>query len=157
MVVMSLLNDRFTRGFIAGLIGCVPNIIFNHSVYYLKLSKLRYLDFASVFVYGHKPNGTLETLFAFIVALFFTSALGIVFVHLIPFFSNRNIVFKGMLFSAGTWFLLYAATILFSVPELEHTDLLTAVCNLIGAIIWGLALAYSLLWIDRKGKQKLFH
>ncbi|MEL7564346.1 MAG: hypothetical protein AAGU27_05625 [Dehalobacterium sp.] len=151
---MSLLNDRLTRGFMAGLIGYIPLTIFNQSMYFLKISKLRYLDFASVFIYGHKCTSTLEALFSYFVTMFFTSALGIIFAFLIPTISNRNIVFKGFLFSSGSWFLIYAVTILFKISEVSNVDLLTAISNLMGAAVWGIALGYALLWLDKKGKQK---
>jgi len=152
--MMSLLDDRFTRGFIAGLIGCIPSIIFNQVMYLLKISKLRYLDFASVFVYGQKSAGTLEELFAALITIFFTSTLGIIFIFLIAAISTQNIVFKGLLFSAGSWFLIYSVVILFKIPEINNVDLLTAISNLIGATIWGISLVYSLLWIKKKQKIK---
>lgn len=151
---MSLLNDRLTRGFIAGLICFIPLTIFNLTVYYLKISKLRYLDFAAVMIYGHRVTNTLEVTFAYFATLFFTSSLGIIFAYLIPSTSSRNIIFKGFLFSGGIWFLFYAIAVLFKIPELKHVDFLTSLCNFIGAIIWGITLGYSLWWIDNKGKQR---
>ncbi|ATW24420.1 hypothetical protein [Candidatus Formimonas warabiya] len=150
---MSLFNDRLTRGFVAGLIGCIPLFIFNNAAYYLKISQLRYLDFAAVIIYGHRVTNTMEVLFAFFATLFFASALGVVFACLIPAVTHRNILFKGFLFSGGVWFFCYALTVLFKIPEVSHVNVFTAFCNFIGAVIWGLSLAYALQWIDRKGKQ----
>lgn len=152
---MSLLNDRLTRGLTAGFIAFIPVTVFNNIMYHLKLSQARYLDFASVFIYGHKSQSAWEELFAYLVTVFFTSGMGIVFAYLIPILSHRNIIIKGTVFSAGAWFLFYTVTILFNVPELKHSDLATSVSNLIGAVIWGLVLGYSLRWLDKKGKEKL--
>lgn len=49
-------EDRFTRGLLAGLIAGVPTFIFNHGLFYLKMTNLRWSDFMSLFIYGKKTG-----------------------------------------------------------------------------------------------------
>lgn len=144
------MKDRFTRGFIAAIIAGVPTAIYNWLAYYLHIANLRYSDFASVLIYGHKPNSVGETVFAIISTFIFVGLLGSIFGLVVPIIKSDNIVFKGWAYGTGLWFSFYALTYLFKVPELLTIPLWTAASNVVGAGIWGLLFGYTVNWLEKK-------
>jgi len=58
------------------------------------------------------------------------------------------------------WFLTYAITALYKVPELQRIPLNNAISNFIGATGWGLALGFAFNWLDDKrtegNKKRVF-
>jgi len=145
----SFLNDRFTIGLITGLIGAIPITVFNLSMNYY-FQTLRYLDFAAIFIYGHTSKTVFETLFAFAIAYLFLAFLGAIFAYIITGLTSKNLLIKGWVYGVFIWFSTYALTLLFRVPQLLDISLTSAISNFIGASIWGLSMAYSLLWLNKK-------
>lgn len=146
---LHFLEDRFTRGIIASLFGAIiitaPNLVLGH---YLGI--MRYLDFASILIYGHKPQSGLEAVFGFVVAYLFLATLGGIFAYVITGITSMNLLLKGGLFGALIWFVSYTITLLFKVPELADIPLKSAFFNLVSGIVWGISMAYALLWLDRR-------
>lgn len=147
------MDDRFTRGLAAGFIGWMPTVIFNLISFHLNFSKLRFLDFAAVFIYGHKPHGTLETMFASLAVMAFMSVLGIFFAFLIKDIGSAHLWLKGWIYGNTIWFSIYAITLLFKVTEIETISLPSAFSNFLASSIWGVTMAYALIWLDKKVKQ----
>ncbi len=147
---MITLHDRFTRGMIAGLLAGIPSIAVNQTSYFLHLSSLRYLDFASTMILGSLPKTRGEAWFAFFVLIGFYGVLGSVFALLISVIKSENLVLKSATFGSMVWFLTFAITALYKVPELQRIPLNNAISNLIGATVWGLALGYAFGWLDYK-------
>lgn len=92
------MDDRLTQGFLAGIAGWLPQIIFTSIMFKLHFTKLRYLDFAAVLTFNHKPQGFLEILFAEIVVIIFLGVLGREFSMLLKVVSSANLFFKGWLY-----------------------------------------------------------
>lgn len=145
----SLLNDRFTRGFVAGLIAGVVLFPIN-MLSKILFNTLSYADFASILIYGHKSKNLLELVFAIGGVFFFEGILGGIFAHLITGITGRNLLFKGWVFSCLVWLGSYAVTLLFKVPGLLDIPFKTALSNFIGATIWGLFLTYALVKLDTR-------
>lgn len=85
-----ILDDRFTRGFIAGLIGGIGSLawgIFSKSI--LKFTELLYSDFAAILIYGVKASSSIEKAFAQFVVFGFWGLGGIVFILLIPYLTSN--------------------------------------------------------------------
>lgn len=148
------MRDRFTRGMVAGLIASVPTVTLNQASYYLHLSTLRYLEFASIVIFGNLPKNRWEAWFAFFVLLGFFGALGSVFALLVPVIKSENLFLKSATYSAMIWFITYAITTLYKVPELQGIPLNNAISNFIGATVWGLALGYAYGWLDHKQAER---
>ena len=100
---ISFLNDRFTIGLIAGLIGALPITVYNLSMHHF-IQTFRFLDFAAIFIYGHTPKTLLETAFAFSIAYLFLAFLGGVFAYIITGITSRNLLIKGWVFGLLIWF-----------------------------------------------------
>lgn len=148
------LKDRLTRGFLAGVIGGVVAFPWGLiSKYILKSADILYNDFAAIHIYGKRPDVLVEMMFAQLAVFGLFGVCGILFVYLIPYVTSRNLVFKGLIWGATIWFTTYAITTLFKVPGLERITMINSISNLIGALIWGGALAIVLNYLDKRAKQ----
>ena len=136
------LEDRFTLGFISGLIaGLIMNVLNFISYYVLHIATLRYLDFMAIIVYGNKPTNSFDTILALILHLGFTGILGILYAYLTPWLGAQNHLLKGALYSVSIFFLTYAITFLFKVKDLTIVPPYTVASNIITAAIYGVVLA----------------
>ena len=144
------INDRFTRGFIAGVAGGIVISIINYISFLLGLAEILYLDWAAVLIYGYRFNTTLEAVIAQGAQLIFSGLTGIIFSYLIARVTSVNYLFKGWLFGLAIWFGSYAITLLFKVTALIPIHADTALSNIFGSSIYGLVLAQTLFWMDKK-------
>ena len=144
------LNDRLTQGFLAGVAGWPPQIAFTAIMFKLHFTKLRYLDFAAVLTFNHKPQGFFEVLFAEIVVIVFLGVLGIGFSMLLKVVSSENIFFKGWLYGTFMWFAIYTAMTMYELKHIYPVDTNTAFSSLIAASIWSIAMVWVLLFLNRK-------
>ena len=99
-------------------------------MYWLHLTKFRYLDFAAVLTFNHLPKGFLESLFAEVVVLIFLGVLGIGFSMLIKVISSKNIYFKGWLYGTFMWFAIYATMTMYELKHIYPVDTMTAFLKL---------------------------
>jgi len=67
------MSDKFTKAFIAGLGASIIMNLFNFiSFYVLHFSSVRYLDYASIALYGSKPESFLAAAFAQLAQILFS-------------------------------------------------------------------------------------
>jgi len=144
------LNDRFTRGFIAGVGAGVVQAIFMYTAETFNLTNLIFRNFMSVFVYGNKVHTFHARAFSELMLMGWMGLLGVFFAYSLTFISSENIRFKGAVYGISIWMFSYFMTTLYQVHPLEHITFKTAVTNAAISAIWGIALAQILLWLDRK-------
>ncbi len=144
------MTDRLTQGFIAGMAGWPFQSIFSYIMYGLHLTKYRYLDFAAVLAYNHKPQGLIEIIFAEFVVLIFQGVLGIGFSMFLKTVSGVNIYLKGWLYGTFLWFAIYAVMTIFQLKYIYPVDTMTAASNLIAASIWSIGMTWVNLLLNRK-------
>lgn len=135
------LDDTFTKGLLAGLVGGIATTTVGLPVYLLRKSTLRFADFSAILIYGHKPTGLLEYLFAMLVHWGFAAVGGIVFAFLLKAISEKNLFLKGWFCGIGIWFFAYVITRLFKVPELEKIPLKDAFINFLVSSVYGFVMA----------------
>lgn len=138
------MGDKFTRGFLSGIVGgLVANsvsIVFG----FLHLTTLRFADWTGIIILGHIPPFSIgEFLFALAVNIGFMGFLGIIFAYLIVLVKSTNLHFKGWIFSTSIWFFIYAATALFKVEGTIPLPLTTVMSNFVTTSILGLVLAQT--------------
>ena len=74
------MKDRAIQGFIAGIVGWLPQLIFTQTMYWVfHLTKLQFYHFAGILAFSHKPHGFLESLFSEFIVVALMAALGILF------------------------------------------------------------------------------
>lgn len=136
------MTDKFTLGFIAGLIGAIPMNAINLFNYYgLRSAELRYLDFAGFMVFGKLPQTTAEIIMSQMVQVLFSGILGAFFAKFLEWVSPKNSWFKGLLWGNGTWFVIYSITVLFRIPKLSTPNLNDALMQNISTAIYGIVMA----------------
>lgn len=151
-----LLKDKFTLGFIAGVIAFILPFIWNQlSKFIFGFSDLTFADFASVLIYGKFPKSIPEYIFAVLVEIFWNGLLGVVFAFLLKQIGSRNLLFKGWCYAFTVWFFSYVITYLFQVPELAEITLNTVISNAIGATLHGIILGYIFNYLDKKPSKSI--
>ncbi len=116
----------------------------------LRISTDRFLDWAAVLMYGHKPTDSIGTIFALFVQIMVAGGMGAVFAYLLPLVGTRNILLKGALWGFALGFLFYAIPIAFKMPVLSSSATLTVVSRMVGATIWGAVTGLTLGWLVRR-------
>lgn len=145
--------DRFSRGLVAGLAGGVSMNIWSLISYHvLHIADRRYLDWASVLLFGHLPINITQTVYAQITQLIWSGFLGVVFAYLIPAVTSRGYILKGAVWGFVTGFVLYSIAILIRMPYFAKIETGTSISQFIGGLIWGTILAYTLRLMDSTPK-----
>ena len=144
------MKDRFTRGFLAGIIaGIVTNVV-DYTASMIELTNTRYVDIAARLVYGRASDNLVELLFAFGGQLIFSSFLGVAFAYLIVHIKSMNYLLKGWFYGVVVWFFIFAAIVLYKVPDVSVTHFPTTFVNAILGSIFGLTLSYVLALFDKR-------
>lgn len=139
------MEDRFTRGFIAGIIGSIPVNAWSFFAGSIGMTDLRTADLIGAILYAYSPPfGSGEIGFALLGHILISGTLGIGFAYLFPQEIIRNFFFKGWIFSINIWFTVYAITTFFRLPGTVPTSLNTILTDFVSATLFGLALAFAL-------------
>ncbi len=138
------MEDRFTTGFVSGVLGGIVSFIISFGSFSLGLNTLVWADFMGTFIMDKKPEGFIEMLFFIGVQFAFLGILGAIFAFIIPYISSKYIAFKGAMYGATIWFVLLSLPNLFQDPIIEEIIFKTVVFNLLSAFFWGLALGMIL-------------
>ncbi|MEW6182973.1 MAG: hypothetical protein AB1500_07325 [Bacillota bacterium] len=144
------LSDRMARGFIAGVFAGAIQDAVDYLSYALNINDLRYIDWVAIIIFNHKPTSISETALAAGGELFFSGILGVVFAYLIPKVTSKNFLFKGWVYGVLVWFALYSIMELFKVKGLTAINVSSAASDVVTSSIYGLLLAVSLIWLDKK-------
>jgi hypothetical protein len=139
-----MMKDRFTNGFIAGLLGGVVMSIMDLVLYYLGVVQILFLDWASVLIFGYRFATLLEAVIGQLGQLFFSAVAGVLFAFLLPLTSSRYYLFKGWVYGLVVWFGTYSITLLFEVTPLIPIKPDTVISNIVMASVYGFVLAESL-------------
>lgn len=150
--------DRFFRGLLSGMSGGLAMDLWGFVVKdLLHISSRNYVDWASVVTYGFLPNNWYEFLIAFVTHLLWTGFLGIIFAYLLPNLSTRGYRIKGGFFGFVIGFFIYGIAIFLRMPFFTKIPFPTAASNAVGGIIWGVLMAETLEWLERKGLKPTVH
>jgi len=145
--------DRVFRGAVSGIIAGLFMNAWSFISYILNFTKLRFIDWAAILIYGYPPAGLAQDLFALFLHLVWASFLGIGFAILLPQINSRGYVLKGIGYSWITGFMMYATTTMLRVPYLDEIPFSNVITNFIGATIWGLVTAIILKRLEKTNIQ----
>lgn len=152
----SILKDRFSMGFLAGIISYLIPFSWNHiSKFILGFGQLTFVDFAAVFLFTRFTQNIYEYIFGIFVAIFWHGFLGVVFAFLLAIIKSKNLLFKGTFYGSAIWFISYAITSLYQIPELADISLNTSLSNFIGAALQGASLGYAFIYLEKKSKNTI--
>ncbi|MEW6448762.1 MAG: hypothetical protein AB1426_11900 [Bacillota bacterium] len=144
-----VLKDLFTAGFAAGVTAGIAAELVDHVAFILDFAALRYVEWAGIVVFGHKPHGPGEFIIAQSLQLFFSGIVGIIFAYLLLLVTNKNLLFKGWVYAILSWFALrgLAKTCNLSMLDL---DFATALANIVNVSVYGLLLASLMHWLQKR-------
>lgn len=143
------LQDRLSRGFIAGLIaGLVMYILDYISFFLLHFSKERILEFAAELIYKHHALNFTQAAIAKSAQLLFAGILGMVFAYLIVKQKGRRYLIEGWVYGILVWFAIYALGRQLNV--LGDVTIQTALSYTITSSVFGLVLAEMMRWLGQR-------
>lgn len=135
------MEDRLTRGFVAGIAGGVVSNAWSMFAGLMGWTTVRQADLIAVLVYAHTPPfERSEITLALICHLMISGVLGIIFAYWVLRVTSRNLLVKGWIFSVVAYFTAEMIPTLFQIPGTIPTPLKTALCDFVGATIFGLVL-----------------
>lgn len=149
---MRLINDRMTRGIIAGSSGALVQNIYMYLAKSLGLTDIMYVDVARHFIFTEAYDGVLAVVVALLAHFTIDSFWGVLYAYLIKYTSSRYYLLKGFAFGAAIWFFIRVfGTKLFKV--VPGSPPLTALVFFIGASLFGLTMALVLRALDAQGEK----
>lgn len=143
--------DRSIRGAIAGALGGIIMNLWSFFMYnFLNIKIVRFLDWAGYILYGDFPQTNFEIVYAMLIQIVFVSFLGVIFAFMIAKTTSQAYILKGIFFSLGAAFIIYAVPVFFEIDALAHLSLVNVMSNHFGGILWGVTMAYVLEKLDHK-------
>jgi uncharacterized membrane protein YagU involved in acid resistance len=139
--VVNMLKDRFFRGAIAGVIAGIPMNIWSYFAYYTNITEIRFVDWAAILIYGHKPTTLIQLIFAQFIQFIWVGFLGVLFAYAVPIITSRGVLLKGAFYGLFVGFAVYSITTILKVQYLAKTPFDNAISNHIGGLIWGIVMA----------------
>jgi len=145
------MSDRFTNGFVAGLVAGTTMSVMNYISHQIGIVDLLYLDWASVLLYGYRHETVLEAVVGQAGKLFFAGLLGSFFAFWLTIVTSKYLFFKGIVFGIAVWFVVHATATLFKLFPMIPIKSDTVFSYKVEAVIFGIVLAESMRRLT--GKQ----
>lgn len=145
------LHERFARSLVAGVVASVTLISLNlFSYYIIHLSKRRFINYASLIIFGRKFNNLAEAIFSSIAQIGFASGLLVISSYLIIREKRQNHLLRGLFLGIGSWFAIMAFAYMKGIHKVLPIDMGSAVSFMVTSAIWGVTGAWVLYALDRK-------
>lgn len=143
-----MVNDRMTRGIIAGAVGAVVQNVYIFAAQMTGFTRTNYEDYSEMLFFSKLQPGFFPTFFGLIGHLIWDVLLGIIFVYGIKYTSSRFYILKGIVYGAFIWWVVNVIYRLFRIPIFSNLPYREQGVYLIGALLFGLVLAYTLKVLD---------
>lgn len=149
------LNDRFARSLVAGLISSIVLFSLNMFSYYvIHFSKRRFINWASILIFGRKTTNIAEEIISSISQIGFATGLIILVSNFAIKERSKNYIWKGLLVGLASWFIISALSYMIGIEKILSIDANSAVSFMISSSIWGILSAWILHVLDsRYGMQ----
>jgi len=143
-------KDRFTLGLVSGVIAAIGMTLLNFIFIFTTSANNLFADFVGIMLFGSKPNSLGETIIALIAHIFLGGILGVVFVYLLLFINEKNLIIKGISYGTLIFFSLFSLGVIYEISGLDHSVARTVLTKGIGSAFYGFVLAYILLLLRVK-------
>ena len=138
------MEDRFSPGAFAGLIGDVILEIYFTILKFLKVINLTYCEYGKILIMGQPNKGTL----AFVVGMAFEfligGFLGVILSYMIKYTTKKLYLFKAIFIAIGSWLFFLSPGTFYRLPLFDRISPQNSVLMLIGSLLWGIVSAISL-------------
>lgn len=139
-----------TRGIIAGAVAAVAQNVYIFGARMAGFTKVEYEDYAEILFFSKFLPGFFPSFLGLIGHLVWNVFLGIIFAYIIKYSSSKFYVLKGIVFGAFVWWLVKVFCTLFRLPALSNPPYQQVGVFLIGSLLFGVVVAYTLKLLDTK-------
>jgi hypothetical protein len=148
------INDKFTRGWVAGACGGLLGGLFGFLPHWAGLSTLSLTDWSAILVFGRIPPFSFaDQLYALLILAGTTGCIGILFAFLLDLIDEKNIYFKGWILFLIPWEVLYLVTALAKTDGTLNLSVMTTFSDGISSSIIGLVSVYTYRLLEPKRKR----
>lgn len=145
-----MVNDRMTRGIIAGAVGAVVQNVYIFAAQMTGFTQTNYEDYSEMLFFSKLLPGFFPTFFGLIGHFIWDIFLGVVFAYGIKYTSSRFYLLKGIVYGAFIWWVVNVICILFRIPVFSSLSYRELGAYLIGALLFGFVLAVTLKMLDAR-------
>jgi hypothetical protein len=143
-------QDRGIAGFIAGASASIVQIIYGHIMKIIGLTDRTFTDFARIFIMYKEYPGVASFFIGFITQIILGSILGTVFAFYIKKNHSNYLYLKGVSIGTLAWLLFGISGTVAKLPLFYKLPPKPAIVTFVGALIYGIALAYFLNLLEKK-------
>jgi hypothetical protein len=144
------MDDRFTTGLISGALASIVQIIYGLITKAIGLTDRTFTDFARIYIMYKDYHGVIPFLIGVFTQIILCALIGIVFAFLIEKTSSKYLYIKGLGAGSTFWLLFGMSGTMYRLPLFFELPPKPALVTFIGALIYGLLLAYFLNLIEKK-------
>jgi len=146
------MKDRLVAGGLAGIIAGIIQYGYGMVALRLGITDRIFGQFSDIIFGGLVYSGILGTIISLLTHLAVTITFGVIFAYIIAKTSSRYYLLKSIGYGLLLWFFLSGFGAILRLPLFWHIPVQPALVVLGGAIIYGLALGYTLKLIDKKSE-----
>lgn len=146
------MKDRLVAGGLAGVIAGIIQFGYGMAALHLGITDRIFGQFSDIIFGGQLYRGPLGLLLSILTHLAVTLSLGVLFAYIIAKTSSRYYLVKSIGYGFLLWFFLSGFGTIFRLPLFSGIPIQPALVILVGAILYGLVLGYTLKIIDKKSK-----
>lgn len=147
---MKAKKDRLTAGGMAGGLAGLVHDAYGSVMKALGLTDRTFDELSEIVLSSRIYTGALGIIVGILAHLTVSILLGIFFAYIIQISSSRYLILKALAYGLITWFLLSGFGTVFRLPLFKDIPPGPALISLLGALLYGLVLAYTLKFIDKK-------
>jgi len=138
------MEDRFTPGMFAGLIGDVVLQIYFIILQIFGITVLTYVDYGKILIMGKPFRGALAYILGTICEFTLGGILGIFFSYIVKYTTSYFYLVKAVFLSFGAWLIFLVPGTLFRLPMFSVVLPTSALLMLAGSLLWGITTGISL-------------
>lgn len=146
-----MMQDRITRGTLAGLLAGLWIVLVNLSSYHLfHFAKARWTDMLSQLVFGRPVKTPLDFAFGLFCFFIFVGTMGAVYARLIlPKPGTGSYYFRAVGWGLFVWVFTLSLGTAYRIPQMWVIAPETGLTNIVSLVGWGLLLAFIMERWDR--------
>ncbi len=146
------MKDRLVAGGLAGIIAGLIQYVYGLLTEAIGFTDRSFGQFSEIVLSSRVYTGVLGFIIGLVSHIAVAIMFGVIFAYIIAKTSSRYYLLKGAGYGLVLWFLLSGFGTVARLPLFEDIPPLDASDILIGSILYGLVLAYTLKLLEKKTK-----